>query len=145
MALLNYSTSISVDKTIGEIQKCLAKHGATAILTEYGGMGRIEAISFTVDGQYGKLAFRLPVNPEAVQKVLIRQNVPRRYCDDSHVDKVSWRIVKDWIKAQMAILETEMVDMAEIFLPYMITATGKTLYSSMRDRAFLLTEGENGK
>ena len=35
MAILNYTTSISCEKTIGEIMKCLVKHGATKIVTDY--------------------------------------------------------------------------------------------------------------
>ena len=37
MALLNYSTTISVDKTLGEIQGLLARHGARSIYTDYDG------------------------------------------------------------------------------------------------------------
>ena len=35
MAIKNYTTTINVNKTIGEIQELLSKHGATAIMTEY--------------------------------------------------------------------------------------------------------------
>ena len=31
--------------------------------------------------------------------------------------RTSWRILKDWVEAQMALLETGMVTMDEIFLP----------------------------
>lgn len=139
--LLNYTTSIQAAKTIMEIQANLAKHGAKAILTEYDDEGHVEALSFKVETEYGELGFRLPVDPEAVLKVLLRQNVPRSYCNHAQAVKIAWRIVKDWVAAQMAILETEMVEMQQIFLPYMITPAGNTLYSAMRDRKFL-TAGE---
>lgn len=35
MAILNYTTSVESEKTISEIQKCLVKHGATKIVTDY--------------------------------------------------------------------------------------------------------------
>ena len=42
----------------------------------------------------------------------------------------------------MAILETEMVKMEQIFLPYVITDSGKTLYEAMIDRHFQLGAGK---
>ena len=35
--------------------------------------------------------------------------------------RTSWRTLKDWVEAQMALLETGMVTMDEIFLPYMLS------------------------
>ena len=55
--------------------------------------------------------------------------------------RVAWRILKDWVKAQMAILETEMVDLQEIFLPYMVSQN-RTLYETMKDYQFQLPQGE---
>lgn len=37
MAILNYTTSINSEKSISEIMKCLVKHGATKIVTDYDG------------------------------------------------------------------------------------------------------------
>jgi len=42
----------------------------------------------------------------------------------------------------MAILETEMVQMEQIFLPYVITQGGRTLYEVMVERHFLLGTGQ---
>ena len=139
--LLNYTTKIAAAKTTAEIQTNLAKHGAKAILTEYDDAGNAEALSFKVVSRYGELGFRLPINTEAIQGILIRQNVDRRYREYDHAVKVAWRIAKDWVEAQMAILETEMVEIEQIFLPYMVTPDGQTLYSVMRDRGFYLKEG----
>lgn len=46
MPLLNYTTKVSTDKTVGEIQKMLAKAGAKAILSEYDNDGEVSAVSF---------------------------------------------------------------------------------------------------
>jgi len=149
MALLNYTSSIEAVKTAGEIQGILAAHGAKSILTDYGDDGTVEALSFKILTPQGDVAIRLPVDPDAVLKVLTRQNrlgkVPRRYINRAQAVRVAWRIVKDWVSAQMAILETEMVKMEQIFLPYVITDTGKTLYEAMMDRHFQLGPGEGGK
>lgn len=42
----------------------------------------------------------------------------------------------------MAITETEMVRMEQVFLPYMMVNKDQTLYEAMRDKHFLLGEGE---
>jgi len=149
VALLNYTTQIEAIKTTGEIQGILAAHGAKSILTEYSDDGSVEALSFMILTPQGDVAIRLPVDPDAVLKVLTQQNrlgrVPRRYLSKAQAGRVAWRIVKDWVAAQMAILETEMVKMEQIFLPYVITKGGRTLYEAMIDRHFQLGPGEGDK
>ena len=146
MALLNYTTSIEAAKTVGEIQGILAGHGATSILTDYATDGTVKALSFKVTTPQGNVAIRLPIDPSAVLKVLTRQSslgrVPKRYLTHTQAVRVAWRIVKDWVEAQMAILETEMVKMEQIFLPYVITQSGRTLYEVMVDHHFQLKEGK---
>ncbi|MBA7531734.1 hypothetical protein ES705_23955 [subsurface metagenome] len=146
MALLNYTTQIEAAKTVGEIQGILAGHGAKSILIDYGDDGLIEALAFRILTPHGEVDIRLPIDPEAVLNVLTQQNrlgrVPKRYINHAQAVRVAWRIVKDWVAAQMAILETEMVRMEQIFLPYVITGTGKTLYEAMIDRHFQLGPGE---
>ncbi len=132
MALLNYTTGIEAAKTVSELHKILASHGAKSILTDYDDDGQIDALSFRVSTPQGEAGIRLPINPEAVLVVLQRQSrlgkVPRRYVCKPQAVRVAWRIVKDWTEAQMAILETEMVKMEQIFLPYIVGNDGRTLY-----------------
>mgnify|MGYP001580177393 FL=1 len=64
--------------------------------------------------------------------------VPRKMCTKEQALRVSWRIVKDWVVAQMAIVEAEMVDMAEVFLPYAITKNGTTLYKEIQNNGMKL-------
>lgn len=150
MPLLNYTTQIEALKTVGEIQGILASHGARSILTEYGGDGSIVALSFKIIAPQGELAFRLPVNHDATLNVLKRQwnrgKVPRRYVDYAQAVRVSWRIIKDWVEAQMAIVETDVVRMEEVFLPYLLVSENKTLFERMTESRFMLPEGkkENG-
>ena len=142
MPIANYSTTVDALKTVGEIQGILVAHGARSILMNYGKDGIIESLSFIVETPYGDMPIRLPINAKAVLKVLEEQRVPPRYANHQQAVRIAWRIVKDWVRAQMAILETEMVKMEQIFLPYMITKNNQTLYESMVDRGFYLTEGK---
>jgi hypothetical protein len=109
MPLLNYTTRVSVDKTVGEIQKCLAAHGAKAILCEYDDQGHVIALSFKVSAGQQALAFRLPSDWRPVLKLLEQdRKVPRSFRTLAQALRVSWRIVKDWVEAQMAIVDTRM-------------------------------------
>lgn len=135
MPLLNYTTKVDVYTTLGAIQGQLVKHGARKIMQDYDEAGRISALSFLIDTPTGARGIRLPANVEAVHKVLEKQKVR---CDREQAERVAWRIVKDWVEAQMAILESEMVQLDEIFLPYMIGAGGQTLFEAYRKNQLLL-------
>jgi hypothetical protein len=139
MALKNYTTTINANKTIGEIQEILSEHGATAVMTEYSN-GNVVALSFKVNTPKGEIGIRLPANIEQVQMVLKMQKRKNGQIKDTteQATKVAWRIIKDWIDAQMAILETEMVKMEEIFLPYILNKNGQTVYQMFEEKALLL-------
>jgi len=70
------------------------------------------------------------------------KKVPRRLHTDEHALKVSWRIIKDWVEAQMAIVEANLADVAEVFLAYAITKHGTTLYKEMQSNDMLLLQSE---
>lgn len=146
MPLLDYTTSVPVSRTISQIQAKLVEHGARAVMMEYDDRGRINALAFKVRTPNGELPIRLPIDAGATLKVLQRQyanrEIPGRYADEEHAYRVAWRIIKDWVEAQMSILETEMVKMEEIFLPYVITRGGQTVYQVMAERHFMLGPGE---
>lgn len=127
MPLLNYTTKVNVYTTLGEMQAVLVKHGAKKIMQDYDDDGRITALTFSIVTPAGVRGVRLPANVDAVHKVLIRQKVK---CDREQAERVAWRIVKDWVEAQMAILESEMVQMDEIFLPYMVNNAGQTFFQA---------------
>lgn len=133
MPLLNYTTKIDIFTTLGQIQGMLVKHGAKKILQEYDSTGHVEAVSFVIDTPIGMQAIRLPAKVDAVQKVLLKQKVK---AERDQAERVAWRIIKDWVEAQMAILESEMVTLDEIFLPYMVNQAGETVYKLFIDKQF---------
>lgn len=140
MPILNYTTKVDVYTTCGVIQGILVKHGAKRIATDYDNNGRLCAICFLIDTPMGEQAIRLPANVEKVQAVLAKQRVK---ADREQAERVAWRIVKDWVAAQMAILDSEMVQLDEIFLPYMINPTdGRTVYQLFKDKQLLLGGGK---
>lgn len=144
MPLANYTTTVSAAKSVAEIHVMLVEHRAREILTNYSPDGQIESLSFVISTPYGAMGIRLPINLDAIIKVLERQGVYPYLRTREQAGKIAWRIIRDWVRAQMAILETEMVKMEQIFLPYMITPDNRTLYENMADKGFYLTEGKPG-
>jgi len=144
MAILNYTTSISAEKTLSEIQYKLAKAGVQAVMSEYGPDGVMSAISFRMDTTHGICHFRLPANIEGVYESLDSTKLPNRLKTRDQAVRVGWRILKDWIEAQLAIVEAGMAEMTEVFLPYAITHDGQTLYRMLSDSGMKqLTGGSN--
>lgn len=137
MPLMNYTTKVEVPITIGEISSVLVqKVGARKIMQDYSEKGEILSLTFAIDTPLGERYVKLPANIDAVQKVLEKQKVK---CDRAQAARVAWRIVKDWVEAQAAILESRMVDADEIFLPYMLTnGAGETVYQKYRAQQLML-------
>jgi len=144
--LLDYTTKVPVSRTIAQVQAKLVEHGARAVMMEYDDRGRITALAFKVNMPNGELPIRLPINAAATLRVLQRQaadrEIPAGYAKDDHAYRVAWRNIFHWVSAQLALLETEMVRMEEIFLPYVITRSGQTIYQVMAEKHFLLGPGE---
>jgi len=147
--LLDYTTSVPVSRTVAQVQAKLVEHGARAVMMEYDDRGRITALAFNVKTPSGDLPIRLPIDAAATLRVLQRQadnrEIPARYAKEEHAYRVAWRNIFHWVSAQLALLETEMVRMEQIFLPYVITPGGQTVYQVMVEKHFLLGPGEGGK
>ena len=138
--IANYSTTVTALKSIGEIQGMLVAHGAKHILMDYDNEEPV-GLAFIIATPYGDTPFKLPASIDRVQAVLNKQRV-RTQVSRELASRVAWRILKDWIRAQVAILETDMVSVDEIFLPYMqIGKEGKVLYEVMLDHHLQLPEG----
>lgn len=137
--IANYTTQVPALKSINEIQKILVAHGAKHILMDYDANEPI-GLAFIIKTQHGDIPFRLPANINRVKAVLDRQRV-RSEVSNQFAARVAWRILKDWVRAQMAILETEMVTVDQVFLPYMQAKGNKTLYEVMLDHHLQLPKG----
>jgi len=140
MSLLNYTTTISAAKTIGEIQQRLAAHGVGAVTVAYVDR-EPAAIAFSIATRLGTQTYRLPANIDAIERLLER--LPRAKRTRDQATRVAWRIIKDWVEAQTAIIQAGMVSMDQIMLPFLETAPGgPLLYEAYLDHGMkLLTAG----
>ena len=146
--ILNYTTKIAATKTIAEIVGILSKKGGRRVVTDYAADGTPTGISWEVESEdFGRLAYGLPVKVDAVFQKLSADGVMRTDSGARHkqAERTSWRIIKDWVEAQMACLESGQVRFEEVFLPYMLNAHEETLYAQIAASKFggyaMLTDG----
>lgn len=142
MAVLNYTTQIAVTKTVGEMQHMLGQAGASRIAVDYEA-GSPSALSFMLATPHGPRHFTLPVNVDAMHRLLvaedkagkIRSGARAARSSREQAERVAWRILKDWLAAQLALVATEMVGMDQVMLPYLqVESSGLTLYEAYRNR-----------
>lgn len=141
MAILNYTTTVDAFKTVSEIEYILVKHRAKSVMKNYEGE-TIVGLSFLIDTGMQQIPVRLPVKVDDCLKILQKEkrDNPRKQikATKDQAERVAWRILKDWVEAQMALLDIEMVKFEEIFLPYIETNNGQTVYERLEERQFLL-------
>lgn len=125
MAIKNYTTTIDVYKSLGEIQGVLASHGARKIMVDYDGAGQPIGVTFGIETPEGPRGFLLPANVDGVRAVFTRQKIKAQ---DGQAERTAWRNVRDWVMAQMAIIEAGQVEMEEVFFPYLTDGRGRTVY-----------------
>jgi hypothetical protein len=137
MALKNYRSRSN--NTFDTIQKCLAAHGAQKLMFDYNDQGQITALSFAMNIDGKLIGFRLPARLDQVEAVLKserRWSSPEVLKDQAY--RTGWANIRDWVTAQMALVDTRMAKVQEVFLPYMTRKDGKTLFESLEGNKFLL-------
>ena len=147
MAILNYNTEVPPERTIGEITAMLIRKGARSITTEYSEGGDISAVSFVMKVGGLPVAFLLPANVAGVAAALQRDfplskvrakqaaNV-RAYKERqrSRARWIAWRILKDWIAAQMALIESNQAEAAQVFMPFACQENRQTMFEVWQER-----------
>lgn len=141
MPILNYTTTVDSFKTVSEIEYILMKHKAKSVMKDFEG-DCITGLSFLIDTGAQQIPVRLPVKVDECLKILKKEKRenPRKQIKDTReqAERVAWRILKDWVEAQMALLDIEMVRFEEIFLPYIETDNGRTIFERLEEKQFLL-------
>ncbi len=155
--ILNYSTAVPAATSIAEISKMLAQGGAKAIMQEYDDDGDVTNLSFKMiiapqgdPTQAREIGFRLPNNWPAVQVIMQQKrkadsrHTPVWQTTKEHAVNITWRILKDWIEAQLALIKAQQVRTEQVFLPYAITKDGSTLSEKILTDPQMLLGGGNG-
>lgn len=136
MAIKNYTTVVDVYKSLGEIQGALAAHGAEKIMIDYEG-GHPKGISFILQTGMGRQGFILPACVEGTLRVFETQRVK---ADKEQAERTAWRNVRDWVLAQIALVESCDIPMEQPFLPYLADRNGQTLFEAFSSGTLMLKE-----
>lgn len=143
------TTEIAPERTIAEIETVLVRNGATAVMKEYVD-GAIEAVAFRVRVGQSDIPFRLPCRWKAIADVFAKRKAGKWNYTLSNSQKVliadkarrvAWRQILRWIEAQMALVQTDMVKVEEVFFPYIQAKGGKTLYELHAGNLLALPSG----
>lgn len=137
MPLKNYTSEVPASRSITWIEDKLIRHGARQILKEYAADGRLGAIAFIIQANGVELPFKLPARIAECEKVL--KGECRRPREDTYkriaqqAERTAWKILADWVDAQMAMIELAQVDLLEVFLPYLFDRSShQTFYQTLQ-------------
>ena len=146
---LNYTTTIPVARTVGEVQDMLARHGAKAVAVRYA-EGLPVGVSFVFGTPHGERTFTLPVDVAAMHRLLIAEGKAgkltragvAKHTTPEHAARVAWRVIKDWLAAQLALIDAQMATLDQVMLPYMQWDGDQTVYEVYREREQRAIAGE---
>jgi hypothetical protein len=149
MALLFHTTEYKPGRAQAEIQRLLMSIQARSITLEYAADGSVNGMGFEIETPVGRRSYVLPVRTAEVKEVLAKQGVLVRSRGDEHAAAVAWRTLLEWLKVQVAMMETHQAEPAEVMLPYMLVLdergrNPRPLYEQFKSDQAALGEGKRG-
>lgn len=141
MPLKDYTTKVSAHTSLGEIMAMLAQAGASELQIQYR-EGTPTGLAFGLSTANGDHSYILPANIDGVLRVLQRDHENRSSRshtgppDLAQARRVGWRILHDWVDAQLAIIDAGLVTAEEVMLPYLAVGGGRTLYQKIAERGY---------
>ena len=104
MPILNYTTEVPTDRTVAEIQRTLVRAGAASVRVDYE-QGEPVTVSFLLMLGGRPSPFRLPSNWQGVWAIIRSDTtIPRKLRTEVQAQRIAWRVVKDWVEAQILSL-----------------------------------------
>ena len=93
---------------------------------------------------HGERTYMLPARIDGIHKALQEDTrVDLRFTTRQHAAAVGWRLVEDWLSAQLAFLEAEMHTLEEIMMPWLLVDREgqRSLYDVMVEHQMALPGG----
>lgn len=138
----SYTTSVPVEKTILEIERLLARAGASKIAKDYATDGSVTGFYFALRTKHGELTFRMPCAPDKVYPLLSTRRYPttaQKKKQQQQSERVAWRILLTWTAAQLAMIKMEQVTPEQAFFSYAYDPmTQETFFEKAERRHFLM-------
>lgn len=144
---LNYTTTIPVERTLSEVQAMLGRSGAAAVATTYED-GAPSGVQFILRLSGAEHAYTLPVDVDAMHRALLaaekrgdfrgNRKAAGAFSSPEHARRVAWRVVKDWLEAQLALIAAGQARVEQVMLPYLRVDADRTLYDAWVERTLAL-------
>ena len=136
----NYTSQVSAKRSIEYIETTLVKHGARTVVKQYDEEGRTNGIYFLVPIDGHETPYKLPARI-AECEVVLRSNLGQRARPETRkkipqqAERTAWKILSDWVEAQMAMVELGQIEFTEVYLPYLYDQkTNQTLYEKIKEK-----------
>jgi hypothetical protein len=136
-AILNYTTKVDPMNTATECIKMLAAHGATdmGLTTD---QGSPTGLVFVTATPWGKRQFTMPLNIAGVERELAKAykagRIQRAYTGRDHATRVAWRVLKDWLEVQLALIDAGVQELHQLMVGYMNAVPGRTVYEIVAEQ-----------
>lgn len=131
---LNYTTTIDAEKTALECVTMLMRFGAKNVALAVGDDRVPDGLDFTITLPFGPRAYSVPVNAAGTQKALLKAHregrITRSHTSTAQATRVAWRVLKDWLEVQLALIESGAVELPQVMLPYMKVGPDQTVYGA---------------
>lgn len=137
----NYTSELEVEESLAIIRRSLTQHKARRITFENDDQGQTVGLIFEMLLAGQRLTFRVPARFERV-RVLVEQALREAHLSRQNLDeqtqRTAWANIKDWVLAQMALIDIEMVKMEEVFFPYLVQGKqGQTVFEAFEQQLAL--------
>jgi hypothetical protein len=135
------TTEVPTERTAAEVCAELIKAGATQIATSYDS-GKVRALRWTMKVGGEEKLFAMPARIEPLYQYFLKraQNGSNWWANSEQLTKVrdkaervAWRQLLRWVQSQLALIETGMVEAAEVFFPYWEPVPGRTVFAMFKD------------
>ena len=134
------TTAVSARASREQIMSLLIDRGAQNIALQYVER-KVSGLSFGLVTRLGPLAFALPLRMEPIFKLLQeerkRQKDQHATQDQERAERIAWRQLLRWLEAQLAMVELGMSEDAEVFMPYAVQSTGRTMFQMFTEQRLL--------
>lgn len=140
MKLKNYTSLLSPEKSIMQIEKKLVEIGALHIAKSYEN-GRPSGIMFQIQNKDGPRSFKLPANIKAITEIMLskikRPQPGTQGRIREQAERTGWKVLLDWVEVQITMILIGRREVTEVFLPYLYDfQKDETLYQKLISGGF---------
>lgn len=143
MGSIPYASATSDMRAREEIRKILSRFGCESIGFMDDNARHEVLLAFTHRGRQiqlnvsarGWAQMWLKENPYSVHRHMTRHEYEQKALQQGRIATNS--ILRDWVKAQITIIESGIVSFEAVFMPFMLTADGRTVIERIKDSNLL--------